>query len=114
MAAMVAETGRAHLGASGFSSLGAVVGATKGDEVARLRAIMPEQILLLPGFGAQGAGVEDVRAAFGPSGRGAIVTASRSVIYAFEEDGDDWQAAVAAAARSFAAAVAEVAGAGAA
>ncbi len=113
MATMVAETGRAHLGAGGFSSLGAVVGATKGDEVARLRALMPEQIILLPGFGAQGAGAEDVRAAFGSGGRGAIVTASRSVIYAFEAGEDDWQGAVAAAARSFAAEVAEVAGAGA-
>jgi orotidine-5'-phosphate decarboxylase len=101
VAALVADLGRPFVGARGYSTLGAVVGATKPDDAARLRAAMPEQIFLVPGFGAQGAGVDDVRACFDGDGRGAIVTASRSVIYA---------AAVADAARSFADDVGRAAG----
>ena len=59
---------------------------------------MPRQIFLVPGFGAQGGSAADVRACFDSTGRGAIVTASRSVIYAFEPESQAWQEQVAAAA----------------
>jgi len=60
--------------------------------------VMPGQIFLVPGFGAQGGQAEDVRACFDASGEGALVTASRSVIYAFEPEDARWQDAVRAAA----------------
>lgn len=89
-----------HLvGSSGYSLLGAVVGATKSHEMAELRARMGQQIFLVPGFGAQGGSAADVKAAFKSDGSGAMITASRSVVYAFEQSADDWQTAVANAAR---------------
>lgn len=102
VATLVAEAGAASIGACGYSALGAVVGATKREDAGRLRALMPEQIFLVPGYGAQGGGVADVLPCFDDSGRGAIVTASRSVLYAFEGDDGAWQSSVQAAAERFA------------
>ncbi len=91
-----------YVGDCGYSLLGAVVGATKPQDAQLLRELMPQQLFLVPGFGAQGGGPEDVRACFKPDGTGAIITASRSVIYAHEKDtGVDWKAAVANAAEEF-------------
>jgi orotidine-5'-phosphate decarboxylase len=79
------------IGASGYSLLGAVVGATKPADAAELRRLMPRQLFLVPGFGAQGGGADDVRACFKPDGTGALITASRSVIFAYEQSpADDW------------------------
>ena len=96
-------------GARGYSCVGAVVGATYPDEARRLREIMPRQFFLVPGYGAQGATAGDCAAAFGDDGTGAIVNASRSVLYSFTEKqsaGDDWPRAVAAAAEALAADIA--------
>lgn len=90
--------------ASGDSLMGAVVGATKADEARTLRELMPKQVFLVPGFGAQGGSAEDVKACFRADGSGAIVTASRSVIYAWHDDADElgeqWPDAVRDAART--------------
>ena len=94
VADLVAGAGAGHLGACGFSALGAVVGATKRADAAALRERMPAQVFLVPGFGAQGGGVDDVLPCFRANGRGALVTASRSVIYAFGPAEHDWQGAV--------------------
>ena len=97
--------GEGLIGGSGYSCVGAVVGATYPDEAARLREIMPQQIFLVPGYGAQGASADDCAAAFKPDGTGAIVNASRSVIYAFSRDeyaGMDWKKAITEAAKKFA------------
>ena len=97
------------VGASGYSCVGAVVGATYPDEARRLREIMPNQIFLVPGYGAQGATASDCAASFKPDRTGAIVNASRSVLYAFTEEqsaGEDWPRAVAAAAEALAADIA--------
>ncbi len=102
VAGLIAETGRDYRGQSGYSALGAVVGATKPDDAARLRQRMPEQIFLIPGYGAQGGGIDDVMPCFHDNGRGAIVTASRSVIYAFEPGDANWPVAVRDAARKMA------------
>jgi len=83
------------IGESGYSLLGAVVGATKPQDAAALRQRMPRQIFLVPGFGTQGGSPEDVRACFKPDGTGAIITASRSVLYAYEKvQTDDWRGAI--------------------
>ncbi len=109
VATMVAEVGAGSVGAAGYSALGAVVAATRPDETAALRALMPQQIFLVPGFGAQGGDAESVRPCFARDGRGAIVTASRSVIYAFGPDQSDWTRAVGDAAAAFAEQIARVA-----
>lgn len=107
MAEQVAAVGAGErlIGASGYSCVGAVVGATYPDQARRLRQIMPQQIFLVPGYGAQGATAADCAAAFKPDGAGAIVNASRSVIFAHQRDeyaGKEWKQAVEAAARAFA------------
>lgn len=103
VADLLAETGDKHLGDSGYSALGAVVGATKRADAELLRARMPRQIFLVPGYGAQGGGVEDVLPCFNADGRGALITASRSVIYAFDGDASGvWTDAVARAAEALA------------
>jgi orotidine-5'-phosphate decarboxylase len=92
----IAET---LLGARGFSSIGAVIGATQPQTMTSLRERLPQSIFLLPGYGAQGATAEMTRAAF-RDGQGAIVSASRSILYAHQDKryaaqfGDDWQRAV--------------------
>ena len=108
VAAMVAEVGAGFVGAGGYSAVGAIVAATRPDEAAALRALMPQQIFLVPGFGAQGGDAESVRPCFAADGRGAIVTASRSVIYAFLPDQPDWKSAVGNAAAAFAEQIAKV------
>lgn len=107
MAEMVAKLGDAAglVGEKGFSCVGAVVGATYPDEARVLRQLMPRQIFLVPGYGAQGATAADCAASF-RDGVGAIVNASRSVLYAHESKqyaGMDWKSAVAAAAKALAA-----------
>ncbi|MDH3583505.1 MAG: orotidine-5'-phosphate decarboxylase [Phycisphaerae bacterium] len=97
VAAFVAEIGDnpRYLGNGGYSLLGAVVAATRPQEAARLRRLMPRQLFLVPGFGAQGGSAGDVKPCFHEDGRGALVTASRSVIYAFRQKPEqDWRTAV--------------------
>jgi orotidine-5'-phosphate decarboxylase len=100
VADLVAAVGAKHVGPAGFSAVGAVVGATKSAEAAALRARMPQQLFLVPGFGAQGAGIDDVLQCFRSDGSGAIVTASRSVIYPTARIGD-WKTSIARAAAAF-------------
>ena len=91
--------GEGLVGASGFSSIGAVVGATQPQTMVSLRARLPRSFFLLPGYGAQGATADMTRAAF-QDGRGALVSASRSILYAHREPkyaqrfGDDWKRCV--------------------
>ena len=76
------------LGAAGeLSDVGAVVGATAPQHVARMRELMPRTIFLLPGIGAQGGRVEDLAPAFAPGRAGGLVSASRSIVFASEERG---------------------------
>ena len=80
--------GSDFIGSSGLSSVGAVVGATYPEQAARARALMPSAIVLAPGFGAQGASAQDAVAAARADGLGAIVNASRALMYAFESAPD--------------------------
>jgi len=90
------------LGDSGYSSLGVVVGATQGEEHHRLREHMPRQVFLVPGYGAQGGGLSDVLDLFHADGLGALITASRSVLYAGGIDDASWAASVTDAAGALA------------
>jgi len=87
------------VGRRGFSSIGAVVGATQPHTMSDLRERLPQSIFLLPGYGAQGATAEMTRNAF-TNGYGALVSASRSILFAHRETkysqkfGDDWERCV--------------------
>ena len=76
---------------------GLVAGATRPAELRRVRALAPEMPLLIPGIGVQGGDVKSV-VHYGCDTRGemAIITASRSVIYA--SDGEDFAEAARTAA----------------
>lgn len=103
MGRMVATLGSTRVGAAGFSDVGAVVGATKADDAAALRSVMPQQIFLVPGFGAQGGTVDDVKRIRcpGPAGRGGIlVNSSRAITY--PKTTGDWLPSVRHAAQTFA------------
>jgi len=65
--------------------VGAVVGATAPEHVARMRELMPRTVFLLPGIGAQGGRVEDLAPAFAPHRAAGLVTASRSIAGAHEQ-----------------------------
>jgi len=103
MAGLVRTLGSGFVAARGMSAAGAVVGLTKSADGARLRELMPEQVFLVPGYGAQGGGAADLNPMLtrdpGVPGRGVLVNASRSVIYAEAKAGESWREAVARAAR---------------
>lgn len=134
VAEMVCRLGEAYRGDSGYSDVGAVVspitaggGVARQRELAALRQRMPEQWLLVPGYGAQGGTVEAIRPLVDDRGGGVVVAASRSVIEpagtgadtapgsgtdAAGERGQGWIAAIHAAAVRFAQDVASLRGAG--
>lgn len=86
--------------ATSLSSVGAVVGATYPEELKYLRTLMPHCPLLIPGYGAQGGTAADCKHGFLPNGSGAIVNASRSIIYA--SNGENWKEAATKAAEMMA------------
>jgi len=78
--------GACDLGESGYSFVGAVVGATYPEQAKKLREIMPNTIFLVPGYGAQGGGAADVKPCFNKDGLGAVVNSSRGIIFAYEKN----------------------------
>ena len=96
VAELVAGWGADLVGERGLSSVGAVVGATAPRVVAEARKLLPRSVLLLPGVGAQGAGPGDVARAFTSGPASALVTVSRSVIFAYRGGTEDWRSAAGA------------------
>jgi len=84
VASKVSEWGEEMIGEEGFSSVGAVVGATWPEQAVQLRKEMPNAFILVPGYGAQGAGADAAVAGFTPNGKGGIVNASRSIMTAWQ------------------------------
>ena len=80
---MLNELGDGLVGDSGYSSIGAVIGATFPEEGSRLRSIMPKALILVPGYGAQGGSAKAAAECFHEDGLGAIVNSSRGITYAF-------------------------------
>lgn len=74
---------------SGYSAVGAVVGATYPAQLAELRARLPHTYFLVPGYGAQGGGAADVAPAFDKDGMGAIVNSSRGILCAWKKENCD-------------------------
>jgi orotidine-5'-phosphate decarboxylase len=113
---MIADIAGDDRGACGLARLGAVVGATKSAaDGPRLRARMPDQILLVPGVGAQGGTAAEViplarRGTHAPGASGVIVNASRSILYPRHTPGQSWRGAIRAAADHFAASLGVITG----
>jgi len=85
IAGLLAERAPALAGTAGLSGLGAVVGATAPEHLARVRELMPDSIFLIPGVGAQGGRPHELAPALAP-GRPAsiLVAAARSIAEADE------------------------------
>lgn len=86
MAGYVQEWGKPVIGKYGYSSVGAVVGATYPNQAKLLRTIMKNAYILVPGYGAQGGTARDCANSFNSDGLGAIVNASRSIMCAYMSD----------------------------
>jgi orotidine-5'-phosphate decarboxylase len=93
VAQLAREWGEEHVGERGLSSVGLVIGATHPRAVGEARRMCPQQVLLLPGVGAQGAGPAEVARAFTSGPASALVAVSRSIDYAFRTTGGDWRKA---------------------
>ena len=83
---MVDTWGSEVIGKSGYSAVGAVVGATYPEMGRVLRDIMPKSYILVPGYGAQGGKAKDLVHYFNEDGLGAIVNSSRGIIAAYKQD----------------------------
>ena len=88
VALQVNKYAQQFIGARGYSSIGAVVGATYPEQAEILRKLMPNSFFLVPGYGAQGGGGEGVVPCFNEDGYGAVVNSSRGIIFAYEKFGD--------------------------
>ncbi len=89
MGVMCGQWGSGTFGKYGYSSVGAVIGATYPKQLAEMRAKLPRTFCLVPGYGAQGGGAEGVSHAFDENGLGAIVNSSRAVMCAYQKEGCD-------------------------
>ena len=85
LAGMIKKWGAGLMGERGYSAVGAVVAANRPKDAKRLRKIMPQNYFLMPGYGAQGARAKDVICGFNRDSYGALISASRSIIYAYRE-----------------------------
>ena len=87
MGDMCEKWGSESVGEYGYSQVGAVVGATYPAQLTGLRRRLPHTFFLVPGYGAQGGGAQDVAGAFDENGLGAIVNSSRAVLTAWKKGG---------------------------
>jgi orotidine-5'-phosphate decarboxylase len=69
-----------------------VVGATRAQDIAKIRAIAPDYFFLVPGVGAQGGSLDDVVKYGWNSDCGLLVNSSRAIIYASNNEDFDIQA----------------------
>src|SRR4029077_7962839 len=76
--------------------VGLVVGATRPDDLRRLRALVPGPGFLIPGVGAQGGELEAALACCDGTDAPGVVNVSRGIAGA--SSGDDWQEAAGVAA----------------
>lgn len=86
VADLVTEWGTDITGKYGYSSVGAVVGATWPEQAKELRDRMDSTYFLVPGYGAQGGTASDAAVNFDKDGLGAVVNASRSLMCAYLSD----------------------------
>ena len=85
MADLVDGWGAELIGKYGYSSIGAVVGATHRAQAEDVRARPPHLFFLIPGYGAQGGKAEDLAVCF-KKGVGGIVNSSRGILCAYRKE----------------------------
>ena len=83
IAEAIQELGEPLMGESGYSSIGAVIGATFPEDAKRLRALLPRAFILVTGYGSQGACGRDAAVCFNSDGLGAVVSSSRGITYSY-------------------------------
>lgn len=76
-------------GKSGYSEIAVVVGATNPSILKNLREKYERLFFLVPGYGTQGGNAKDVQYAFDRFGHGALVSASRSILCAWQKEETD-------------------------
>ncbi len=91
-----AQWGKELTGLFGYSSIGAVVGATYPQQALKLRESLKSTFFLVPGYGAQGAGADDIAVNFDKDGLGAVVNSSRGILLAYRKSCYSNEPAVAA------------------
>jgi len=99
LAEIVAEVANEpqRIGENGYSNVGMVVGGTAPEVTTALREKYDKVWFLVPGYGSQGASAADCVRFCKPNGTGALINASRSIIYAYEKPkykeqfGKDWK-----------------------
>jgi orotidine-5'-phosphate decarboxylase len=86
-----------RIGRSGYSNLGMIVGGTSPESSTGLRETYDKIWFLVPGYGTQGASAADCIRFCKNDGTGALITASRSIAYAYDNPryrdqfGDNWR-----------------------
>ena len=88
MGNMCEAWGKDLMGEYGYSGVGAVVGATYPKQLGELRKALPHTFFLVPGYGAQGGGANDVAPAFDDNGLGALINSSRGIMCAWQKMSD--------------------------
>lgn len=88
VADLISDLGKDLIGESGFSKVGAVVGATKKEDGERLRKRLKNTFFLVPGYGAQGGTADDIAGFLTEDKKGIIVNSSRGVIFAYKKSGN--------------------------
>jgi len=99
LAAVVGEIANkpGRIGKAGYSNIGMVIGGTSPEETTALRKKYDNMWFLVPGYGSQGASAADCVRFCKKDGNGALINASRSIIYAYENPkykeqfGDNWK-----------------------
>ena len=86
---LIETWGKDLRGKYGYSSIGAVVGATYPKQLEELRNLATHTFFLIPGYGAQGGKPEDIKLGFDSKGLGGLVNASRSLISAYKNE--EWK-----------------------
>jgi orotidine-5'-phosphate decarboxylase len=88
-------------GASGWSGLMIVAGATYPEQARALRETLTDALFLVPGYGAQGASASDAVAGFVTKAKGlegGVVSSSRAVLYPqaaqAAKNMNEWRAAI--------------------
>jgi orotidine-5'-phosphate decarboxylase len=86
-----------HIGSSGYSNVGMIISGTSPEVTTALREKYDKVWFLVPGYGSQGASAQDCVRFCKDDGTGALINASRSIIYAYEKPKyreqftDDWK-----------------------
>jgi orotidine-5'-phosphate decarboxylase len=91
LAKFINDKGFDSIGASGYSNIGAVVGATKPEDALELRQLMPKTIFLAPGVGTQGGDIQAIKNLMDSRGLGVIVPISRGINYPKLQEGEKWE-----------------------